>query len=180
MTTKCYACDAPAVGVRDRRPEGQVIEDACERHAQRFVGGELVTRPYLEALDRAVRDAEAGDPGEGNEPPRRGRVLIVDDDAALRRTFARCLRGMGWRVDLADGPDEAFRQLTCAPTPDVVLSDWDMPGGGGARVLELSQVPVVILTGNPDAPPSTVRVLCKPSELEVIDAELRAAMRGAR
>lgn len=29
----CYACDAPAVGVRDRRPEGGVLEMACKRHA---------------------------------------------------------------------------------------------------------------------------------------------------
>lgn len=30
---KCYACDAKAIGVRDRRPEGGSIESACQRHA---------------------------------------------------------------------------------------------------------------------------------------------------
>lgn len=29
----CYACDEPAIGVRDRRPEGGSVEAACERHA---------------------------------------------------------------------------------------------------------------------------------------------------
>jgi hypothetical protein len=29
----CYACDDTAVGVRDRRPEGGMIEAACRRHA---------------------------------------------------------------------------------------------------------------------------------------------------
>ena len=31
-TDRCYACDARAVGVRDRRPEGGVVEAACARH----------------------------------------------------------------------------------------------------------------------------------------------------
>lgn len=32
-TERCYACDAKACGVRDRRPEGGVVEAACSRHA---------------------------------------------------------------------------------------------------------------------------------------------------
>lgn len=31
--TTCYACDAEASGIRDRRPEGGIIEVACARHA---------------------------------------------------------------------------------------------------------------------------------------------------
>lgn len=34
MSVKCYACDAPATGTRDRRPEGGNLEPACERHAE--------------------------------------------------------------------------------------------------------------------------------------------------
>lgn len=30
----CYACDADATGIRDRRPEGGEIEAACERHRE--------------------------------------------------------------------------------------------------------------------------------------------------
>ena len=30
----CYACDAPAIGVRDRRPEGGKLEHACKRHQE--------------------------------------------------------------------------------------------------------------------------------------------------
>lgn len=32
--SSCYACEAPAVGVRDRRPEGGKVELACTRHAE--------------------------------------------------------------------------------------------------------------------------------------------------
>lgn len=34
ISTRCYACDAPACGVRDRRPEGGSLEAACARHAE--------------------------------------------------------------------------------------------------------------------------------------------------
>lgn len=29
---RCYACDARAIGTRDRRPEGGELEQACARH----------------------------------------------------------------------------------------------------------------------------------------------------
>ena len=32
-TERCYACDSKAIGVRDRRPEGGLVEAACKRHA---------------------------------------------------------------------------------------------------------------------------------------------------
>ncbi len=32
-TSRCYACDGAACGVRDRRPEGGMLEAACARHA---------------------------------------------------------------------------------------------------------------------------------------------------
>ena len=31
--SQCYACDARSVGVRDQRPEGGMLEQACGRHA---------------------------------------------------------------------------------------------------------------------------------------------------
>lgn len=30
--TTCYCCDAMAVGLRDQRPEGGMVEPACKRH----------------------------------------------------------------------------------------------------------------------------------------------------
>jgi hypothetical protein len=32
-SARCYACDATATGLRDRRPEGGTLESACKRHA---------------------------------------------------------------------------------------------------------------------------------------------------
>lgn len=33
IADRCYACDARAIGTRDRRPEGGQLERACARHA---------------------------------------------------------------------------------------------------------------------------------------------------
>ena len=32
IKSRCYACSAPAAGVRDQRPEGGSVEAACARH----------------------------------------------------------------------------------------------------------------------------------------------------
>jgi hypothetical protein len=39
FTARCYACDAPAAGVRDRRPEGGDTESACARHRDTTIRG---------------------------------------------------------------------------------------------------------------------------------------------
>ena len=59
-------------------------------------------------------------------------VLVVDDDHALLRATTRMLRAIGLQVIPCDTVDEAVgRMLDC----DVVLSDYDMPDGGGPRML---------------------------------------------
>jgi signal transduction histidine kinase/ActR/RegA family two-component response regulator len=59
-------------------------------------------------------------------------LLLVDDDAAVRRALARSLRAR-FRVQLAAGVDEALSHLAREEF-DVVLSDVQMPGGGGQRL----------------------------------------------
>ena len=73
------------------------------------------------------------------------RVLVVDDNPMIRRANARVLRGLGWEVSEAEDPAKAIEHY---PQVDVVLSDLDMPNGGGVRVLHESPVPVVIHSGN--------------------------------
>ncbi|MFD8481403.1 response regulator transcription factor [Kitasatospora sp. NPDC059673] len=62
-----------------------------------------------------------------------GRVLVVDDDAAIRRSLERGLRLSGFAVTLAaDGPS-ALARLTDAP-PDVMVLDVGLPGLAGTEV----------------------------------------------
>jgi two-component system chemotaxis response regulator CheY len=64
------------------------------------------------------------------------RVLVADDSRVMRQIVVRTLRqaGFDWEVrEAADGVEalEAVR----ADEPDVVLSDWNMPGMTGMELL---------------------------------------------
>jgi DNA-binding response OmpR family regulator len=79
-----------------------------------------------------------------------GRVLIIDDEAALRQTLTRILRNSGCEVTAAaDGP-EALRQLARAAF-DLAYLDVRLPGMDGFQVLReihrlYPALPVVLLT----------------------------------
>ncbi|WP_405783910.1 response regulator transcription factor [Streptomyces sp. NBC_00859] len=62
-----------------------------------------------------------------------GRVLLVDDDAAIRRSLGRGLRLNGFAVDLADGGRAALEHLA-ERASDVVVLDISMPDIDGITV----------------------------------------------
>jgi len=64
---------------------------------------------------------------------RHGRVLVVDDDAAIRRSLERGLRLNGFAVTLADGGLPALAAHEQAPS-DVLVLDVSMPDLPGTEV----------------------------------------------
>ncbi|MAE95705.1 MAG: hypothetical protein CL910_13700 [Deltaproteobacteria bacterium] len=62
------------------------------------------------------------------------RILIVDDDEALRESLGLLLAAEGYDAILADGADQALEQLEAAPV-DLVLCDLRMPGMDGMELL---------------------------------------------
>lgn len=77
-----------------------------------------------------------------------GTVLVVDDDPFVRRAVGRLLRAYKWDVVEACNGDEAEYILeNAAERIDVVLTDWDMPLSGGAKVIRAATVPVVVMSG---------------------------------
>jgi CheY-like chemotaxis protein len=78
------------------------------------------------------------------------RVLVVDDDPAIRELIARVAAHTGNRVLLAQTTEQALDLLT-AEQVDLVLTDLGMPATGGLRLLaKLSTLPtppaVVVVT----------------------------------
>jgi len=65
------------------------------------------------------------------------KILIADDSRVMRQIVVRTLRQAGFGdhdlVEAADG-QEAFDKTT-AERPDLVISDWNMPGMTGIEVL---------------------------------------------
>ncbi len=78
-----------------------------------------------------------------------GRVLIVDDDDAMRYAIARTLENEGFAVDTAGDGEEGLAAARGAAY-DVVLLDWMLPKLSGIDVCrtlrEESPVPIIMLT----------------------------------
>lgn len=82
----------------------------------------------------------------------KGSVLLVDDDEAVRETFAELLDDVGFRPLLAADAAEALVILRQPGAIDVLVTDLTMPGDDGialirkARALR-SNLPAILLTG---------------------------------
>src|SRR3989344_8859545 len=86
-----------------------------------------------------------------NAPPGLRKVLVVDDDPVIGKSFVRVLAGRGHAVIPAANGEEALKKLS-AEAYDVVFTDIKMPGMSGIEVakrVKASQpwLPVVIVTG---------------------------------
>jgi two-component system KDP operon response regulator KdpE len=117
------------------------------------------------------------------------RVLVVDDEAGLRRALAANLRARGYEVDLATTGEEALA-LAARGHPDVVILDLGLPGIDGVEVVRglrgWSGVPILILSAR-DSEPAKVAALdagaddyvTKPFGMDELLARVRAAARRA-
>jgi len=83
----------------------------------------------------------------------KNRILIVDDDDVVRRSYLRSLKGTSCQVAAARDGEEALQTMEQNPF-DVVLLDMRMPGQDGLSVLRTikqkwPESEVVIITGYP-------------------------------
>lgn len=78
-------------------------------------------------------------------------ILVVDDDDILRNRLEKAFSNRGFRVNCANGYDQALDQLELQQ-PDLAVVDLKMPGHSGLELLkEISerspQTRTVVLTG---------------------------------
>jgi two-component system response regulator MprA len=116
------------------------------------------------------------------------RILIVDDEPAVREALERILRLDGFEVALACDGREAVRSQVAAPA-DAVLLDVLMPGLDGLEVCRRmrdtgDRTPVLMLTARDDIGDRVAGLeagaddyLAKPFALEELLARLRALLR---
>jgi DNA-binding NtrC family response regulator len=81
----------------------------------------------------------------------RGRVLLIDDDAAFRFAMAKALRRAGYAVSEAASGGEAVEMLRDSDPPEVALLDLKMKGIDGLEVLRRCgsiRTSVIVLTGH--------------------------------
>jgi signal transduction histidine kinase/two-component SAPR family response regulator len=101
------------------------------------------------------------------------RILLVDDNADVRRVTAEMLKDAGHRVTEVKGGAEALALLQDAPDDhDLVVTDYAMPLVSGLEVIRLTRnlrptMPALLITGYADleslsSRPADVCVLAKP------------------
>jgi DNA-binding NarL/FixJ family response regulator len=78
-------------------------------------------------------------------------VLIVDDDALLRMSLLQTLTHAGFKVRSVDGGHAALSEIA-RETPDLLLSDLNMPGLSGFELLSVvrrrfPEVHVIAMSG---------------------------------
>lgn len=72
-----------------------------------------------------------------------GTLMAVDDQPSVKEIYELDLRGSGMALDFHEDPQEALQALGNA-TPDVIISDVQMPGMNGIefmrKVLEIYDI----------------------------------------
>ena len=80
-------------------------------------------------------------------------ILVVDDDASLRRLYERALGNQGYALTLASGTGEA-RALMERNSYDLLITDLELGDGLGTELIKIaraaadSKTKVILVTGS--------------------------------
>lgn len=92
--------------------------------------------------------------GKDKEPDNRKVVLVVEDNPLASSEISQALSKEGYRIVSAKDGIEAFKKAI-SEIPDVILTDKEMPGFDGYRLLEslkslpeTKRIPVLLLTAS--------------------------------
>ena len=114
------------------------------------------------------------------------KILLVEDDQAIRETLILILKAEGFVVETATSALTAIVAFT-ADRPDLILLDWLLEDGEAKPILkhvQASQVPVILLTAASKAE-SIVEaekikyLLKKPFDIEQLIQILQDALKAA-
>lgn len=108
-------------------------------------------------------------------------VLLAEEDLVMREQLARALRNHGYQViavrdglGLCDYLEVARFSKGRVPNPDVIVSDSELSGYGGARICEQlsheqASIPFILLgNGEPAGSSGAVLMLEKPIDLNAL------------
>jgi two-component system, OmpR family, response regulator MprA len=117
------------------------------------------------------------------------KILIVDDERAVRESLRRALELEGYEIELAEDGAEALERLESEPEPDAMVLDVLMPRIDGLEVSRTlrrngSRIPILMLTARTQVDDRVEGLdagaddyLTKPFALEELLARVRALLR---
>jgi len=117
--------------------------------------------------------------GTTEQPPR---IVVIDDDASMRKALDNLLKSVGFEVELFSSPQE-FLQSTRPDRPGCIVLDVRFPGRSGLDMQRdlgdaNTRLPIIFITGYGDIPMSVramkagaVEFLTKPfRDQDLLDA----------
>ena len=123
-------------------------------------GIRLDTRPgegtavhvYLPRAEGVGTVAEQTPPENRSAAPRGARILLVDDDNAVREVTAAMLHDLGYLITEADSGNAALELLDRGEAVDLMIIDFAMPGMSGAELARYVRarrpaLPLLFVTG---------------------------------
>ncbi|MEF7614028.1 response regulator [Aquincola sp. MAHUQ-54] len=132
----------------------------------------------------ATQDPEPS-PGEASGRPLR--ILVVEDDAEVRRVLVESLRMEGHAVAAASDGMEGLQKLSRAEH-DLMVVDYAMPHMNGAEMIRRArglrpELPIILATGYADMAEvakvlGTRSILIKPFDLDALRSAVSQATRG--
>jgi two-component system, OmpR family, response regulator MprA len=117
------------------------------------------------------------------------KILVVDDERAVRESLRRALELEGYEIELAGDGNEALYRLESSEEPDAMILDVLMPGLDGLEVCRRirgsgSRLPVLMLTARTEVEDRVAGLdagaddyVTKPFALEELLARVRALLR---
>jgi signal transduction histidine kinase/ActR/RegA family two-component response regulator len=162
-----------------RQSGGTVHIDSDEGEGARFT----IWLP-LAAASSVVEQA----PHDVPHPQRgQGRILVIDDDAGVRRFIVECLEMLGYQVSQAASGQEGLTSLG-SDTPDLLIVDYAMPGMNGVEVVQIAReraptLPIILATGYADMEAVDKLIglgglLRKPFRIDDLQAAVRDALQA--
>lgn len=118
-------------------------------------------------------------------------ILVVDDDALMRRSLAASLGQTGYTVETAATGENALQSVR-RKSPDLVLLDVGLPGMDGIETLrelrrDTPNLPVILVTGRRRELDEIVGLemgaddyITKPFDMDVLLAHIKAVMRRSQ
>ena len=169
-------------------PKGSATWQDLQRVVEELLDGELCQPAVPAPVSGAPRPHAAG--ATASTAPK---VLAVDDDRRVTQALAIRLRRLGVEVLTANNGLEGY-YLALKERPDVIISDYFMPGSGGDYFIHrlrnaptTRSVPIIVLTGGRSLDGEkdyaleremrgrceVVAFLTKPLDFDLLVAELR-------
>jgi signal transduction histidine kinase/CheY-like chemotaxis protein len=147
--------------------------------------GTQVEMVFPASRERGAASCAAVPAEPQDQAPRRQKVLVIEDDAEVRRAIVESLSMLGYVVsEAADGA--AGLNALSAASHDLLVVDYAMPGLNGAEVIAraremVGDIPVILATGYADMAEvgrvlGTQSILIKPFDISTLASAVSKAL----